>query len=147
MTIPERVEAARNGENPTVVCRMPSGWLVMFDKQFLPGRLVLLCDPVVSSLNDLSVEQSDAFLRDMRIAGDALLEVTDTVRINYAILCNLDPYLHGHIIPRYAWEPEEMRTKPTSLYDKSDWRDFDPEVDGELMRKIAEAIERRASGA
>ena len=52
-SIRERVAAARAGANPTIICRMPSGWLALGDRQFLPGYCFLLPDPVVDSLNDL----------------------------------------------------------------------------------------------
>lgn len=45
---------ARAGTNPYVICRMRSGWLVIGDVQPLPGYCLLLADPVVPSLNDLS---------------------------------------------------------------------------------------------
>ena len=35
--ITERVELARAGRNDKVVCRMPSGWLVMGDVQMVTG--------------------------------------------------------------------------------------------------------------
>ena len=52
--IHERVEAARAGTNPTVICRMPSGWAVLGDAQFLRGYSLLLADPVVADLNALN---------------------------------------------------------------------------------------------
>jgi hypothetical protein len=79
--IHQRVEQARRGENPTVICRVPSGWIVIGDKQFLPGYSLLLADPVVPSINDLDGEARAQFLRDMVILGDALLEVTGALRI------------------------------------------------------------------
>ena len=45
----------------------------------------------------------------MSTIGDALLEVTDAFRINYAIMGNSDPALHAHIVPRYMSEPEHIR--------------------------------------
>ena len=44
--ITERVALARNGANDKVICRMPSGWAVMGDVQFLPGYCLLVPDPV-----------------------------------------------------------------------------------------------------
>ena len=82
----------------------------------------------------------------MTILGDALLEVTEAYRINYEILGNLDPALHAHIIPRYMVEPEDMRRGPAFSYDK-DYRNsvrFDYERDKELMKQIAEAVQRRS---
>src|SRR5579872_4538565 len=52
--IEQRVELARRGENPYVICRMKSGWLVIGDVQSLPGYCLLLADPVVESLNALN---------------------------------------------------------------------------------------------
>jgi len=34
--IEQRVEMARNGQNPFVICKMESGWLVVGDVQPLP---------------------------------------------------------------------------------------------------------------
>jgi hypothetical protein len=70
--IHQRVEAARAGTNPTVICRMPSGWAVLGDAQFLRGYSLLLADPVVADLNSLDEERRRLFLRDMAILGDAL---------------------------------------------------------------------------
>ena len=74
--IHRRVEEARQGKNPMVVCQMPSGWVVLGDTQVTPGYSILLSDPVALDLNALSLEDREAFLRDMSIVGDALLEVT-----------------------------------------------------------------------
>jgi diadenosine tetraphosphate (Ap4A) HIT family hydrolase len=81
----------------------------------------------------------------MTILGDALLELADAYRINYAILGNLDPALHAHVTPRYLTEPEEFRADPAWNYpkEKRDAVKFDYERDKELMRQIAEAVERR----
>ena len=108
-TFPERIAAARAGTNPTVICRIPSGWAVLCDSQFLRGYSILLADPPVATLNDLSREQRIVYLNDMALIGDALLEVTGAYRINYAVLGNTDPFLHAHIVPRYMTEPEEFR--------------------------------------
>lgn len=51
--IADRGELARRGANDAVTCRLPSGWAVIGDVQFLPGYCLLLADPVVASLNDL----------------------------------------------------------------------------------------------
>lgn len=138
----ERVEAARRGENPTVVRRMPSGWAVLADWQGLPGYMILLADPVVGHLNALAGPQREQFLKDMTLIGDALMEVTDATRINYQILGNLDPVLHAHICPRYAWEPDALRRGSTAHYDKSDGPRFAVQKHGELMRTIGEALDR-----
>lgn len=112
----ERVAQARDGRNPTVIARMPSGWAVLGDQQFLPGYALLLPDPVVAHLTDLDERGRAAYLRDMARIGDALLAVTDAERINYEILGNSVPVLHAHVTPRYQWEPQAYRTGPVWSY-------------------------------
>ena len=55
---------ARKGRNPYVICRMPSGWLVIGDVQPLPGYCVLLADPVVESPNALDEVQRGRYSLD-----------------------------------------------------------------------------------
>lgn len=142
--IQERVELARRGENPAVMCKLTSGWAVIGDVQFLPGYALLLPDPVVPSLNDLKIDARTAFLADMVMIGDALLEVTGAVRINYEILGNTEPELHAHIFPRYASESENLRTKPVWFYDWKTAPAFSIMEHGDLKQKITEAITSRS---
>ncbi len=140
--IHRRVEAARQGTNPTVICRVKSGWVVLGDVQFLPGYSLLLTDPVVADLNALTMIQRLNFLQDMTILGDALLAVKGASRINYEILGNKEAALHAHVFPRYAREPEEKRQKPVWFYDWKSAVAFDAGRDQQLMQEIAEAIGR-----
>ncbi|HIK18477.1 MAG TPA: hypothetical protein IGS53_24770 [Leptolyngbyaceae cyanobacterium M33_DOE_097] len=138
--IHSRVEAARQGTNPSVICQLNSGWLVLGDTQFLRGYSLLLPDPVVKDLNALSGQARGAFLQDMAIAGDALLKVTGAARINYEILGNSEPALHAHLFPRYDTEPEEYRSRPVWFYDRRNGPSFEFERDRGLMAQIAAAI-------
>ena len=144
-TIPERIAAARAGANPAVICRVPSGWAVLCDMQFLRGYTLLLANPLAASINVLDHPQRAEYLCDMALIGDALLEVTGAYRINYGILGNSDPFLHAHIVPRYMTEPEEFRLGPPWCYPKQsmDAIPFDFERDKELIRQIAAAIQKR----
>jgi diadenosine tetraphosphate (Ap4A) HIT family hydrolase len=143
--IHQRIEAARTGKNPTVICQVPSGWVVLGDVQFLRGYSLLLADPVVPDLNSLGISQRIRFLQDMTILGDALLEVTGALRINYEILGNTEAALHAHVFPRYLTEPEVLRKGPVWYYDR-EYRlsiKFDEDRDMELMQQIAKAIQQR----
>ena len=115
--IAERVLLAQRGENPWVIGKLASGWAVMGDVQFLPGYCLLLSDPVVPSLNDLSESKRALFLQDMARIGDAVLQITGCYRVNYEILGNSEPELHAHIFPRYLSEAEDMRKRPAWFYD------------------------------
>jgi len=97
--IHRRVEAARAGIHPTGICRVPSGWVVLGDTQFLRGYSLLHPAPVVTALNALDMPRHAAFLCEMTVLGDALLGVTGAYRINYEILGNLEPALHAHVFP------------------------------------------------
>ncbi|HWD32236.1 MAG TPA: HIT domain-containing protein [Pseudomonas sp.] len=143
--ISQRVELARNGANDKVICRMASGWAVMGDVQFLPGYCLLLPDPVVPSLNDLDTEARATYLLDMARMGDAVLQATGALRMNYEILGNSEPELHCHIFPRYASEPEENRKMPVWFYDWKNAVAYSEETHGDLRRKIAQLLEASSS--
>jgi diadenosine tetraphosphate (Ap4A) HIT family hydrolase len=108
-TLHPRIEAARAGTDPALICKVPSGWVFLCGMQFLRGYCVLQADPVVESINALGECQRTQFLNDMLRVGDAILEVTGAYRVNYMIAGNSDPVLHVHIVPRYMSEPEDLR--------------------------------------
>ena len=141
--IHERVAACQAGTNPALVCRVPSGWVVLADNQFLPGYCILLPDPVVTDLNNLSSRQRTVYLGDMALIGDALLDVTGAFRINYAIMGNSDPALHAHIVPRFLSEPEQIRRGLPWSYPANFQAAhlFDPQKHRPLAEKIAAAIQ------
>lgn len=145
MTIESQVRAARLGAEPAVVCRLSSGWAALAHMQYLRGYSILMPDPVVPSLNALNPAQRAAFLCDMALVGDALMEVTGAYRINYAIMGNSDPVLHAHIVPRYLSEPDELRTGGPWSYSPElvERMVFDPVADHDLMQQLKAAIEKR----
>ncbi len=139
--IEERVAAARDGRNPYVIGRMPSGWLVIGDVQPRPGYCLLLADPVVPSLNHLTEADRAAFLGDMARVGDALLQVTGALRINYEILGNAAPSLHAHVTPRYSTEPGLLRRLPPALaYPRILARRHDPRTDDAFIEDMRRAL-------
>ncbi|KTC35856.1 hypothetical protein LGQ10_05855 [Pseudomonas sp. L5B5] len=139
--ISQRVELARQGANDKVICRMASGWAVMGDVQFLPGYCLLLPDPVVPSLNDLDAQARAAYLLDMARIGDAVLQATGALRMNYEILGNSEPELHCHLFPRYASEPEDKRRMPVWFYDWKTAVAYTESEHGELRKRIAQLLE------
>ncbi len=140
--IHERVEAARRGDNPTVICRVRSGWIVIGDNQVLRGYSLLLADPVVGDLNSLGPEQRVQFCADMIGLGDALLEATESYRINYSIAGNLDPALHAHVRPRYLSEPDNRRHRNPTVYGDDPPVPFDVDRDRQLMVAICDQLVR-----
>ena len=135
--IHRRVAEARSGQNPTVICRMRSGYLVLSDNQAVPGWCLLLPDPVVGDLDELGKEQQAIFLADMAAAGKVLKQIICAYRINYSILGNSEPALHAHIQPRFIDEPAEQRQQPIWKFVKNlSIVPFDVERDAPLMLAI-----------
>ncbi len=135
------VERCRAAEHPGMVARLRSGWVVMGERQVLPGYCLLLPDPVVPHLNALAPGLRAEFLADMAAVGDALLAIAAAARINYALFGNVEPALHAHIFPRGASEPEPVRTaQPWAL----DWNAapiYSDAVYGDFKRRLAAQLE------
>lgn len=136
--IHERVEAADRGENPTVICRMKSGYLVMCDKQTPRGWCILIAVPIVHDLDDLDDAARADFLADMARAGAAIKRVTGAYRMNYSILGNTDPALHAHLQPRFADEPDDLRRQPLwAIWNKLPDVAFDVVCDTAFMKRLS----------
>lgn len=116
----------------------------MGDVQFLPGYCLLLADPVVPSLNDLTGQAREQFMQDMVRIGDALLEVTDSFRINYEILGNSEPELHAHIFPRYGSEDPERRRMPAWFYDWQGAVRYSDEEHGSIKAALRAMLQAEA---
>lgn len=138
--IHRRVAALREGRDPTLIARLPGGWAVLGEQQFLRGYSLLLPDPVAADFNALDEERRAALMRDAGRLGDALLAVTGALRINYAIFGNLEPALHVHVIPRQADEPPTLRTAHPWSYDWGQAPRFDPDRDAPLLRALRERL-------
>jgi diadenosine tetraphosphate (Ap4A) HIT family hydrolase len=139
--IEDRVDLARCGRNPHVICRMKSGWLVIGDVQPLPGYCLLLADPVVESINALDEAGRTQYSLDAIRIGDALLALTDAWRVNYETLGNSEPALHTHIIPRFRSEPQEKRGLPAWVgYDWKTSRKFDLLQDAPFVERMRQHL-------
>jgi diadenosine tetraphosphate (Ap4A) HIT family hydrolase len=134
------VDLCRAAQFPAMVAKLPSGWVVMGERQVFAGYCLLIPDPVVPHLNALAVAGRGQFLADMSLVGDALMATTAALRINYAMFGNLEPALHAHIFPRYADEPPATRTaQPWAL----DWGlapEYSDASYGDLKRRIAAQV-------
>lgn len=118
----DRIGSAQRGENPLVMARMQSGFAVIGDTQHLPGYSLLLTDdPTADHLTDLDWTRRRQFLFDLALLGEAVeraCKPNGLRRINYEVLGNGVPVLHGHVHPRYEWEPQGRITGPVWRYPK-----------------------------
>lgn len=125
----DRVRAANEGRNPTVLAELAASYAVIGDVQFLPGySLAITKVPGVDRLSDLPRAERLRYLADVDLLADAVEDVCQRLdpayrRLNVEILGNADAFLHCHIWPRYVWEPVEIRKRPVWDYDPSRWRD------------------------
>lgn len=140
--IHRRVWVCQSGLNPTMVRRLPSGWVVIGDSQRLKGYTLLLSDPVQRDINHAPAHYRAMFLKDMALVGDAVLKVTGARLMNYMILQNLDLALHAHIFARYADEDPQRRSNGPWTYFSDPEVPFDAGRDGELIRRIGEELDR-----
>ncbi len=137
------VARCRTGEYPPAVLKLRSGWVVLGERQVLPGYCLLLPDPVVPDLNALEAGPRAHFLSDMALVGDALIDVLAAIRINYAVFGNVEPALHAHLFPRQRSESPATRTaQPWAL----DWERapaYQDAAHAELKARIAASIRQR----
>jgi len=141
------VERCRAGVYPALVTKLPSGWVVMSERQVFAGYCLLLPDPVVDHLNVLDPGERGKFLADMASTGDAVLACTGAVRINYAMFGNAQPALHAHVIPRRSDEPESTRTAQPWALDWNAAAEYSEAQHGALKRRIAAYLTDRVRGA
>lgn len=145
--ISARVERIRAGRDPELLAELPSGWAILGKHQPPPirGACMLLPREVVPSPNDLAPAARERFFGDLVLLGDAILEATGAERINYLVLCNQVPELHGHCVPRFAREDPVLRAKgPFEAYDFAAAPVADARgADRELFELLRAALLRR----
>ncbi|WP_242606616.1 HIT family protein [Protofrankia symbiont of Coriaria ruscifolia] len=117
----EWLTTLESGEEPQVLHRMRTGWAVLGSTQHLPGYCLLVYAGSANHLTDLPRPERMDFLFDLSLLGEAVSQVCaardeDFLRINYEVLGNLWPHLHGHVHARYSWEEESLRVGPVYLY-------------------------------
>jgi diadenosine tetraphosphate (Ap4A) HIT family hydrolase len=140
-------------ENPTVMARLPAGFAVIGDVQFLPGYSLLITDdPSIQRLSDLPHPRRRDFLASLDLLAEAVELACKSAdpafrRVNIEILGNTDPQLHAHIWPRYDWEDKELVLGPVWLYPLERWSDpataLGPQHDA-LRAAITEQLRRYA---
>ena len=115
--------------DPGFLARLPAGFAVMGDAQFLPGYSLLLPeDSEATRLSDLPRPMRCAYLQSLDHLAEAVelaCKQADPAfrRVNIEILGNSDPHLHAHVWPRYDWEDAERVTWPVWNYPEQRWSD------------------------
>jgi diadenosine tetraphosphate (Ap4A) HIT family hydrolase len=137
------------------MARMRTGFAVIGDTQHLPGYSLLLTDDLeVDHPTGLPWARRRDFFFDLSLLGEAVFAVTrarGAHRINYEVLGNSWPYLHGHVHARYEWEPpdkiggpvwrypKELRNAADHAYDEDRHGELRAPITAELIRVMGEA--------
>lgn len=108
----------------------------LYDDRRFPGRCLVALSTHVEHLDELDDAQLASFMRDVRKVGRAIREVTLASRVNYAVLGNVQPHLHAHVIPRGG----TADVRP----DRSPWQH--PERTGPLDERQREVIVSQLRG-
>jgi diadenosine tetraphosphate (Ap4A) HIT family hydrolase len=77
----------------------------LHDDQFFPGWTVLVLKRHASELYDLEREERAALTEAVSDVARALGEVYGAAKLNYALLGNVLPHIHWHLIPRRPDDP------------------------------------------
>ncbi len=144
--ISNRVERIKAGNDPELICEMPSGYAILGKYQPDPinGCCMLLPRTVVASPNDLDHDERGQFFSDLTLLGDAIMQATGSNRINYLVLCNQVPELHGHCVPRFDSEDPTLRMQgPFEAYDFGNARVADAQGhDQQLHAALKESLSK-----
>jgi diadenosine tetraphosphate (Ap4A) HIT family hydrolase len=132
------------------MARMRSGFAVIGDTQHLPGYSLLLTDDKsIDHLTDLDWERRREFLFDLSLLGETVERAcrpNGLRRVNYEVLGNSTPLLHGHVHARYEWEPPDKVGGPVWRYPKDLRSDaahaYSDEKHGELRAAITAELTR-----
>ncbi len=143
--ISNRISRIKDSNDPELITEMPSGYAILgkYQPDAITGCCMLLPKSVVASPNDLGHTERAQFFSDLVLLGDAIMRVTGSTRINYLVLCNQVPELHGHCVPRFDSEDPALRLQgPFEAYDFGNARVADAAgTDQELHARLKSTLE------
>jgi diadenosine tetraphosphate (Ap4A) HIT family hydrolase len=112
--------------------------LGLYDDARFPGRCILAYGEHVEDFLELQPSAAAAFTEDARRAARAISRAVSADRMNYAILGNVAPHLHCHLIPR-RWVEDPVPGQSPWKHPES-VRSLPEDRRGELVAAIAAAL-------
>jgi diadenosine tetraphosphate (Ap4A) HIT family hydrolase len=91
----------RGGEEDLFLADLPSSRVVLQNDGDFPGYCVLQYKRHVTEIHQLSSAERAQWVEDVAAVAAAVQAVCEPYKINYAVLGNLVPHLHCHVIPRH----------------------------------------------
>jgi diadenosine tetraphosphate (Ap4A) HIT family hydrolase len=113
----DRVKAIRQGDNPSFVAELSTGYVVLGDFQYWKGYTLFLYKQHIAELHDLEPDLRLRFLKEMSIVAEAVYRAFSPDKLNYELLGNSEPHLHWHLFPRRKDEPDPKQ--PVWVVDKA----------------------------
>lgn len=112
---------------------LPVSQLSFYNDSRFPGTCVLGLKSHAINWDEIEPDLLHAFIDDSQRAARAIRKATQCVRVNLAVLGNLSPHIHLHLVPRFSTDPEPAR---------SPWTDPRPFIPFEFdeAKKIMDAI-------
>lgn len=122
-----------------VIARLETGDLAHYSDRDFPGRCVIVLREHAEKLEELAPEFLTRLMLDVTRAGRAIRKATGAPRINYAVLGNVMPHIHVHLVPRGMPADKKGTETPWGPPPKSEA--VSAEEAARLRKSIAGALE------
>ncbi len=97
------------------MAELPSGRVVLQDDADFRGYCILVFRRHACELFDLTHAERSALIEDINRVAQAVRRVVQPGKLNYAMLGNMAPHLHVHVIPRFpsdGWWGQSIWARP-----------------------------------
>jgi diadenosine tetraphosphate (Ap4A) HIT family hydrolase len=101
------------------ITRLEVSTLGLYDDARFPGRCLLALNAHFEDLREVPSDIAASFMHDTQRAATAIADVVVPDRLNYAILGNVVPHIHMHIIPRMRRTDPNFGRPPWERSDKA----------------------------
>lgn len=120
------------------VTDLSASYVSLYDDARFPGRCIVALNTHAETIEDLSLEEANAFMADVYRVARSIKEVTNVERVNIAILGNTVPHIHAHVIPRY---PENEPLPHKSIWDDTRKKTLlDENTKDEIISKLRTSL-------
>jgi len=104
------------------ICELSESKVYLFKEQSHKGRVIVAHKKHVSEIVDLSKEEAERFVEDIRKVSSAIHKAFAPNKVNYGAYGDTGCHLHFHLVPKYENDFEwgstfEMNPKRVMLTD------------------------------
>ena len=136
--------AGTDGAMKRVVARLRSGVVALQDDGDFRGYCILFARRHVVELHELTAAERHDWIEDAAAISEAVQRVCEPDKLNVAMLGNLTPHLHCHVVPRYladGWWGRPIWDRPAARRTA-----LDAEETERLAARLAETLCERSPG-